>query len=135
MVFNGGEGCGGETDVDVQRAKVAAELLLLLKANVLEVLVAEDDDAALGDEQGELVTLLVVELRELQAADLGADDRGQLGHLEVLVVLGEEVGFLLLGDEAAVVELEGLEGREGGRLVVDGEVLGVFVLSGKSGMY
>jgi hypothetical protein len=46
--------------------------------NVFEVLVTEDDDAALGNEQSKLVLLDVGETRELKAANLGADQRGQL---------------------------------------------------------
>lgn len=48
--------------MDVERAKVVRKILLLLHANVLEVLSAEDYDAALGDEQGELIPLAVVQL-------------------------------------------------------------------------
>lgn len=118
------------THVDMQRPEIPPKLLLLLQPNVLEILIAEDDDAALGDEQRELVLLEVVELRELQPADLGADDGGKLVGLDGRAVLGEQVQLLLVGDEPAVVELEGLKGGEGGLFVVDGEVGRVFVLVG-----
>jgi len=118
------------THVDMQRPEIPPKLLLLLQPNVLEILIAEDDDAALGDEQRELVLLEVVELRELQPADLGADDGGKLVGLDGRAVLGEQVQHLLVGDEPAVVELEGLKGGEGGLFVVDGEVGRVFVLVG-----
>ena len=48
--------------VDFDDAEVLAQLLLLLGGDVL---VAEEDDAALGDEEGELVFLLVRQLRQL----------------------------------------------------------------------
>ena len=56
--------------VDLDFAVVLAELELLLRA---QVLVAEEDDAPLGDQQGELVPLLVRQVLELQADDLSAD--------------------------------------------------------------
>ena len=49
--------------MDMQRSKVPPERLLLLGADVLEVLFAEDDDATLGNEEREFVLLEVVELR------------------------------------------------------------------------
>jgi hypothetical protein len=116
--------------VDVQRPKVAAKLLLLLDADVLEVLVAEHDHATLGDEKRELVLLLVVELGKLEAADLGANDGRQFGHVEVRVVLGKEVWLLLLRHQSPVVKLERLESGEMGLLVVDGKIRRVFVLQG-----
>lgn len=66
--------------VDVQRAKVLPELLLLFDADVLEILVAEDNDTALGDEQGQFVLLDVAQLGELEPADLGANTWSQFGH-------------------------------------------------------
>lgn len=64
--------------VNVQWAKVATELLLLVDPKVLEVLVTKDNNAALGDEECQLVLLLVAQLRELQATDLGADTGSDL---------------------------------------------------------
>lgn len=60
--------------MNVQWSEMATEFLLLLYANVLEVLVSEDDDSSLGNEQGELVPLLLVELAELLAADFRSND-------------------------------------------------------------
>jgi hypothetical protein len=114
--------------VDVQRPKIAAKLFLLLNANVLEILVPEDHNPTLGNEKRKLVLLLVAQLGKLEAADLGADDRRQLRHLEVRVVLGQEVWLLLLGDQPPVVELKGPESGEMRLLVVNGEIGGVFVL-------
>lgn len=64
--------------MDLGHAVVLAQLELLLRR---QVLVPEEDDAALGDEQGELVLLLVGEVLELQALDLGADMRREVGDL------------------------------------------------------
>jgi hypothetical protein len=71
-------------------------------------LVTEDDDAALGNEQSELVFLGVGETGELKAADLGADERGQLCLNDCVGVLWEEVGFRLVSGQATVLELERL---------------------------
>jgi hypothetical protein len=121
--------------VDVQRAKVAGKFLLGVDAGVLEILVAEDDDAALGNEQGELVLLQVGQRRQLEAADLSANGRGQAGGGDTGGrVGGQQVGLGLVGDEAAVVEGKRLEGREGGLFVVDGEVRSVLVLGGREGL-
>lgn len=114
--------------MDVERAKVPCKGLLLLNADVLEVLVPEHDDAALGQQERKLVLLEVVQLRELQAADLGADSRSNLGHLEVGVARGEQVGLLLVGEQAAVDKVERLQRRERGLLIVDREIVDVFVL-------
>lgn len=114
--------------MNVQRPKVPPKLLLPLNPNVLEVLVAEDHHAPLGDEQRELVLLRIAELRELQAADLGADDGCELGYLQGRVFSRQEVWLGLVGCSAAVREGEGLQGREVRLGVVDGEVGGVFVL-------
>jgi hypothetical protein len=90
-------------------AKVAAELEGLLNGQVLEVLVAEGHDLALGDEARQLVLAGVVELAELDAADLGADGGRQVGdgHL----VLGQQVRVGRVGVLAVVIVLEGLERR------------------------
>ncbi len=114
--------------MDVQRPEIPAKLLLLLNANVLEVLVSKDDDTTLGNEKRKLVLLQVVELRQLETTDLGANDRCQLGHLEVRAVLGEKVRLLLLGHESPVVEFEWLESRETRRLVVNGKISRILVL-------
>jgi hypothetical protein len=74
--------------VDLDFAVVLAELELLLRA---QILVAEEYNAPLGDQKGELVSLLVRQVFELQADDLGADVR-----CEVLDFFrGGEEGFLL----------------------------------------
>lgn len=46
--------------MDMQGSEVPTKRLLLLDPDVLEVLVAEDDDASLGNEEGEFVFLGVV---------------------------------------------------------------------------
>lgn len=125
----------GADGVDVQRAKVAGKFLLGVDAGVLEVLVAEDDDAALGNEQGELVLLQVGEGGQLEATDLGTNGRGEAGGGDTgRRVGGQQVGLGLVGDETTVVEGKGLERWEGGFFVVDGEVRSVLVLKGEEGL-
>lgn len=113
----------------MQPPKILPNRLLPLWTDVLKVLVAEDDDPPLGNQQGELVLLLVRELRELQAADLGADTGRQFRDDNVGVIRLEEVRLVLVGEEAAVTEVEGFRGSEFGDGVVDGEVAFVFVLN------
>lgn len=64
--------------VNVQRAKVLPKLLLPFNPNVFEVLVAEDNNTPLSDKKCELVFLQVVQLGQLEAADLSSNDRGEL---------------------------------------------------------
>jgi hypothetical protein len=52
----------GTAYVDMERAEVARKRLLFLDSNVLEVLVAEDNDASLGDEQRKLILLGIAQL-------------------------------------------------------------------------
>jgi hypothetical protein len=82
--------------VNLDFAKVLSQLELLLRA---EVLVTEEHDAALGDQKREFVSLLVGQVFELQADDLGADVCSQ-----VLDFFGggEEGGFVLVGARAGV---------------------------------
>lgn len=121
----------GRTHVNVQRPEVPAKLELLLDTAVLKVLVAKYDNTPLGDEEGEFIFLDVAELRELDTADLGADDGRERRRLDGGVGERKEVRLGLVGDETAVVELERLDGRELGLFVVDREVGGVFVLWGR----
>lgn len=116
--------------MNMQRSEVFAKSLLLLDTNVLEVLVSEDDNASLGDQQSKLVLLLIVQLRELQTSDLGANDRRKLADLDVRVVLGDEVGLVFVGIKATVVELERLKGSQVCLLIVYREIrlVGVVVL-------
>ena len=82
--------------VDLDFTEILPELELLLRAKVL---VTEEHDAALGDQKRELVSLLVGQVFELQADDLGADVCS-----EVLDFFGggEEGGFVLVGARAGV---------------------------------
>lgn len=77
--------------MNMETSEILAELLLLLDPDVLKVLSAEDDDAPFGDQQGELVLLLVGQLRELETADLRADTRRELRDLHVGVFQPEEM--------------------------------------------
>jgi len=82
--------------VDLDFAIILPKLELLLRA---EVLVTEEHDAALSDQKREFVSLLVGQVFQLQADDLGADVCG-----EVLDFCrgGEEGGFVLVGARAGV---------------------------------
>ena len=82
--------------VDLDFAEILPKLELLLRA---EILVAEEDHAALGDQKREFVSLLVGQVFELEADDLGADVCG-----EVLDFFGggEERLFVLVGACAGV---------------------------------
>lgn len=116
------------TYVDMQPTKILAKLLLLLGANILKVLVPEDDNTPLSNQQRKLILLRIRELRELQATNLSADAGRQFRNDNIRIVWLEEVRLVLVGEVAAVVEVEGFEGREFGDGVVDGEVAFVFVL-------
>lgn len=82
--------------VNLNFTEILPQLELLLRA---EILIAEEHDAALGDQQREFVSLLVGQVFELQADDLSADVCGQ-----VLDFFGggEEGGFVLVGAGAGV---------------------------------
>ena len=54
---------------------VPAQLELLLWA---QVLIAEEDNAPLGNQQSQFVFLLVIEILELEANNFGSDMRGQV---------------------------------------------------------
>jgi len=63
----------------VALAEVVGEALLRFGADVGEVLVAKDDDFALADEEGEVITLLVGEGGELHAFKLCPHLGGDVG--------------------------------------------------------
>lgn len=67
-------------------------------------------------------------MRQLQPADLSADDGRELSGLDRGAIPGEQVGLLLVGGEAAVPELEGLERAEVRLLIINREVVLVLVL-------
>ena len=82
--------------VNLDFTEILPQLELLLRA---EILITEEHDAALGDQKREFVSLLVGQVFELQADNLGADVCG-----EVLDFFGggEEGGFVLVGAGAGV---------------------------------
>ena len=82
--------------VNLDFTEILPQLELLLRA---EILITEEHDAALGDQKREFVSLLVGQVFELQADDLGADVCG-----EVLDFFGggEEGCFVLVGARAGV---------------------------------
>lgn len=92
--------------MDVETAKVLAELLLLLGTNILEVLVTEDYNTTLGYQQGELVLLGVRELRQLQPGDLGADSGRQFCDLQARVVLEQKVWLCRIRVQPTVLEIK-----------------------------
>lgn len=63
--------------MDVEWTEMGAELALSFGSNVCKVLVAEDDDPALGGEECQFIFLLRSEAAELDATNLRADGRGQ----------------------------------------------------------
>lgn len=92
--------------VDVVPAEVAAVLERRVDGQVGEVLVPEGDHLALGHEARQLVLARATEGAELDAPDLGADRRGQVG--DGGDALGEEVRVRRVGVLAVLVVLKGL---------------------------
>lgn len=82
--------------VDLDLAEILSQLELLLRA---EILVTEEDNAALGDQKSELVSLLVSQVFQLETDDFSADVCS-----EVLDFLRgrEECGLLLVCTSAGV---------------------------------
>jgi hypothetical protein len=95
---------GGERGIP---AKVRPKLEGLFDRQVGKVLVAEGDHLALRHEPRQLVLARCAERGELDALDLGADGRGEMGHRDG--ALGQEVGIRRVGVLAVFVVLEGLE--------------------------
>lgn len=114
--------------MNMQRPKILTELLLLLNANVLEVLVAEDNNASLCDQEGKLILLGIVQLRELKTSDLGANYWREPVGLDIWIVLGKKIRLFLIGIGATVVELERFECIKVRFLVIHWEVCLVLVL-------
>lgn len=82
--------------VDFDFAVVLAQLELLLRA---QILVAEEDNAPLGDQQRKLISLLVGKVFELEADNLGTDVCGQV--LDFLR-RREQSCFLFVGASARI---------------------------------
>lgn len=112
----------------MESAKVLPERLLLLWPDVLEVLAAEDDHASFCDEQGQLVTLDIAQLAQLQSLDLCPNSRGELRGDHFRIVGREEVRLGFVGESAFVDDFEGFCWREECDIIIDGEVLSVMVL-------
>ena len=112
----------------MESAKVLPERLLLLWPDVLEVLAAEDDLASFCDEQGQLVTLDIAQLAQLQSLDLCPNSRGELRGDHFRIVGREEVRLGFVGESAFVDDFEGFCWREECDIIIDGEVLSVMVL-------
>lgn len=116
-----GRAAGG---VDVVSPKVRAEIEGGLDGQVGKVLVAEDDDLLLRNKQRQFIFPRVVETRQLDPRHLGSEGGGQITDIEVLVVLGEEVGEGRIGAVAGVDVLKGSQWGVDG-VVPDGEVVRV----------
>ena len=112
----------------VKSAKVRAKLFLLLNTNILKVLSSENNNTSLSNQQGKFVFLHISQLGELQTLDLSAYSRSQFRNLEFGVLRVEEVGFGFVGLAPAVDELEWLGWWEFGGLIIDREIVVVFVL-------
>lgn len=115
--------------MDMQWAKVAAKFLLLLNTNVFKILVTENNDTALSNQEGQLVFLQVIQLRQLEATDLSPNNRCDLGNTNVGTVFREEIGLGLIRNQSTVVELEWLERWKCGCLIVHREISAIFVLA------
>jgi len=92
----------------MQRAKITGKLFLTFHADVLEVLVAEYDNPAFGDQERKLIFLAIIEFGQLQPANLSPDDRREFVDLQICVALGKKIRLLLIRDETAIIELEWL---------------------------
>lgn len=89
--------------MDVMTAKVAPEVESFVDWEISEVLAAEGDDLALGDEAGELVFAGVGEGAQLDAADFCPDGGSEVCDL---CALGEEVFVRSIGILPVFVMLE-----------------------------
>lgn len=100
--------------VDLDFTEILSKLELLLRA---EILVSEEHHAALRDQKREFVSLLVGQVFELEADDLGANVRGEVldffgGREERLFVLvgacaGVDVFSVFIPDGVDVLKVEG----------------------------
>jgi hypothetical protein len=107
--------------MDMMAPKISPEIQGVLYGEGGEVLVAEGDDLALCDEEGELVFAFIGQFRELHTGDFGARGRGELLDLGA----GEEqVGEGRVCVEAVLGVCEGFEGWVFLAVVPDGEVVG-----------
>ena len=92
-------GLGRRRRVDVQFAELAAEIEVLLRR---QMLVAEEDHQVLGQRAVDLVHLRGCRRAQIDAADLAADDRGQLVDADRLI--GRVVGRVLDPGAAAAAK-------------------------------
>lgn len=118
-------GAGG--GVDVVAAEVATEVEGIFDGEIGKVLVAECDDLALGDEEGELVLASGGELAELHAADFRAGCGGQLGDF---AALDKEILEGWVGANTMLYVLEWLERRVLLVIVIDWKIVWVFGCGG-----
>jgi hypothetical protein len=114
--------------MNVETAEVFAKLLLLLRADIFEVLISKHNHATFSDEQREFVFLRVAQLGELEATDLSADARRQFRGFHGGISFWQKAGLCWVRIMATVVEIKELCRWKLGGCVVDWEVRSVFRL-------
>lgn len=70
--------------VHMKLAKGSGKVPVSLEPDVLEVLVAEDDNTPFSSQQSKLIALLPCELTELKVVKFGADGRGDVLEMSSL---------------------------------------------------
>lgn len=115
----------------MESAKVLPKLLLFLRPNVLEILTAEDDYSSLCNQQSQFVLLGIAELAQLEPFDLSPDPGSELGDEDVWIVGCKKVRLCFVCESAFVNDLERLGEWEEGDIVINRELLSVFVLVSK----
>lgn len=101
--------------VDMEAPEVSTQLQRLLDRQRREILVSERDDFLLRDQESQLVAALVVELRQLNTRDFGADRRRDIVDLGALC---QDIGECRVGVLAVLDVLERLERPEDLALLV-----------------
>lgn len=115
--------------MDMQWAKVAAKLLLLLNTDVFKILVPENNDTALGNQEGQLVFLQIIQLRKLETTDLGSDNGRYLRDLQMGIAFWKEIGLGLIRNQSTVVELKWLKWWKRSGLIVYREISAIIILA------
>jgi hypothetical protein len=82
--------------MNVEPAKVLAKLLLLLDSDILEVLTPKHNHPPFGNQQRQLVLLIVRQLGELKTGDLRSNSGSELRDFDVWIAQPEKMrlGFV-----------------------------------------